>query len=104
MRRDCRGGSLNSMIEIPVMAIDDVLECHDATWIKMDIEGSELKALEGARETILANHPKLTICIYRSDDDMLTIIEYVHRLLPDYRLYVRHHTRKIYETVLYAIP
>lgn len=90
-------------VEIPVAAIDDVEECKDATFIKMDIEGSELKALMGARKTILNNRPKLAICIYHSDEDMLDIVEYVHELNPDYKLYVRHHSRAQGETVLYAI-
>ena len=88
---------------VTVSAIDEVPECKDATWIKMDIEGAEMDALEGARETIIRNKPTLTICIYHSDEDMIRIAEWVHDLEPEYKLYVRQHTRRNHETVLYAV-
>lgn len=83
--------------------IDAVAECNNATWIKMDIEGAELDALQGACETIKRNHPKLTICIYHSEADMLRIIEYIYDLVPEYKIYIRHHSRSEVETVLYAV-
>ena len=90
--------------QLEVVSIDSVEECKNATFIKMDIEGAELDALEGAKQTILRNRPKLAICIYHSNEDMLRIIEYVHNMVPDYSLYVRHHSRAYNETVLYAVP
>ena len=93
----------SSAKKVRVSRIDSIPECKDATFIKMDIEGAELFALEGARETVLRNRPKLAICIYHSDEDMLRIAEYIHSLNPDYKLYVRHYSYEAYETVLYAI-
>lgn len=90
--------------KIAVTCIDGVEACKEATWIKMDIEGAEMDALHGAEQTIKRNHPKLTICIYHSDEDMLRIIEYIHDLVPEYKLFVRHHSRSEVETVLYAMP
>ena len=103
------GGRLSTEAEqnstaIPVVKLDSVPECQDATWIKMDIEGAEMSALQGARELITRNHPKLTICIYHSKEDTIRIAEYIHELVPEYKLYVRHHTRTNNETVLYAVP
>ncbi len=91
-------------ISIPVRAIDDTPECKDATFIKMDVEGSELNALLGAKQTILRNKPKLAICIYHRHKDFVEIPDWIHKLVPDYKLYVRHHSFSINETVLYAIP
>ena len=88
---------------IAVTSIDEEQECRDATWIKMDIEGSEWDALHGAKNVIKRNKPKLTICIYHSDEDLIRIAEYIHELVPEYRLYIRHHTKREIETVLYAI-
>lgn len=90
-------------IEVEVKSIDEVAECRDATFIKMDIEGSEMEALLGAEKVIKRNKPKLAICIYHSDEDMLRIIEYVHSIVPEYKLYVRHHSLYVVETVLYAV-
>lgn len=88
---------------VRVCAIDRIPECRDASFIKMDIEGSEMNALQGAKNTILNNYPKLAICIYHSNEDMLCIPELIHELVPDYKLYVRHYSYEVYETVLYAI-
>jgi len=103
-----KGSSLinasENTISIPVRAIDDVPECNDATFIKMDVEGSELDALRGARRTILRNKPKLAICIYHMQRDFVEIPKYIHSLVPEYKLYVRHHAFSINETVLYAVP
>jgi len=103
-----KGSSISSTeehtISIPVRAIDDTPECQNATFIKMDVEGAELDALKGAKATILRNHPKLAICIYHYHRDFIEIPTYIHSLVPEYKLYVRHHAFSVNETVLYAIP
>lgn len=88
---------------INVCALDNVEECKDATFIKLDVEGSERYALEGAQNIIKNNKPKLAVCLYHSDADMIDLIEQVHNLNPEYKLFVRHHSRFAVETVLYAI-
>jgi len=90
-----------SVGSITVRAIDG-LGLEKVTFIKMDIEGAELNALKGAEKTILRDKPKLAICIYHSDEDMIRLAEYVHNIVPEYKLYVRHYGF-ITETVLYAI-
>ena len=90
--------------EILVQAIDETEPCRDCTFIKMDIEGSEMNALVGARKTIERMRPKLAICIYHSDEDMLRIPEWILNLHLDYKLFVRHHFGARNETVAYAIP
>ncbi len=82
--------------------IDHVPQCKNATFIKMDIEGAEMDALRGAQNVIIQNKPKLAICIYHSNEDMIRIPQYIHELVPEYKLYVRHHSRGAIETVLYA--
>jgi FkbM family methyltransferase len=94
---------IEASYKVPVVNIDSVKACREATWIKMDIEGAEMDALRGAEETIKRNRPKLTICIYHSDEDMIRIIEYIHDIVPEYKLYVRHHSNSSVETVVYAL-
>ena len=53
----------NGEDEIKVVAVDEIVD-GKVTFIKMDIEGSELKALHGAEKTIKKYRPKLAICIY----------------------------------------
>ena len=90
-------------LKVPCCKIDSVIGQGKCDYIKMDIEGAEMNAIKGAKETIIKNKPKLAISIYHSNQDMIDIIEYVHQLVPEYRLYVRAHTMGIAETILYAL-
>ena len=97
-------GDMADGVSVPVTTIDDVVDPGDrVTTIKMDIEGSELEALKGARETILRDKPKLAICIYHKPEDLWEIPAYINELVPEYRLWIRHHTLDMVDTVLYAV-
>jgi FkbM family methyltransferase len=90
-------------ITIDVTSIDALNLQEKVTLIKMDIEGAELEALKGAKETILRDKPKLAICLYHSNEDMIRIPEYIREILPDYKLYVKHYCpNTAAETVLYG--
>ena len=101
------GGESNSTIsedgkyQGTIKSLDDVLD-EKVTFIKMDIEGAEMSALEGGKKIIQAQKPKLAICIYHSAEDMFRIPHYIKTLVPEYRLYIRHYTDMFYETVCYA--
>lgn len=92
-------GSNEDMIE--VVALDEVID-EKVTFIKMDIEGSELKALEGAKNLICTYKPKLAICIYHKPEDTIDIPAYIKSLVPEYRFWIRHYSYSPAETVLYA--
>jgi FkbM family methyltransferase len=74
--------------------------------IKMDIEGAEAEALEGAWETIGKFRPVLLISIYHRLDDFFGIKPRAEEKLPGYRFLVRRTTlyHPIYETMLIAYP
>lgn len=92
-------------ISIQLCSIDDTLAGGKATFIKMDIEGVELKALEGASETIKKHHPLLAISVYHKPDDLITIPQYIKSLYPEYSFFLRGHSPELaMELVLYAIP
>ena len=88
---------------IRTKTIDSIKTKNPVTLIKMDIEGAELKALEGGKETIKRDRPRLAICVYHKPEDMLTIPEYILSLHPDYKLRLRHYTYGKGNTVLYAL-
>lgn len=91
-------------ITIPVKTIDEVVAGKEpVTFIKMDIEGSELESLKGAKNTIQRDKPKLAICIYHKPEDMTEIPLYIKSLVPEYKFYIRHHSNSYAETVLYAV-
>ena len=73
------------------------------TLIKMDIEGAELQSLKGAKRIIQHDKPKLAICIYHKPEDMVEIPLYIKELVPEYKLYIRHHSSNVSDTVLYAV-
>lgn len=82
--------------------IDNIVGEEQVTYIKMDIEGSELKALQGAKQTILRCKPKLAICIYHKPGDIIVLSSYILELVPEYKLAIRHYCSNMWETVLYA--
>lgn len=95
--------SQNGDFAIPVKSIDDVLDGDEATFIKMDVEGSEMSALIGAERTIRTYKPKLAICIYHKREDFIDIPRYIKSLRDDYKFYIRNHDSAGIECVLYAI-
>lgn len=88
---------------IELDTIDHAIQGQPATLIKMDIEGEELAALQGARDTIKRWKPKLAVCIYHKKEDLWEIAEYIHQLNPEYKLYMRNYEDTVTELVLYAV-
>ncbi len=82
--------------------IDSVVKDERVTFIKMDVEGAELKSLIGAKNTIIKNRPRLAICVYHKRRDIYEIPEYILSLVPEYKFYLRHYSSNGWETVLYA--
>lgn len=60
------------------------------TFIKMDIEGSEMKALEGAEKTIKKYLPKLYVCAYHRNEDLFALPLKIKELSEKYKIYFRH--------------
>lgn len=87
---------------IQVMPLDDILRGEPVSFIKMDIEGSEMNALRGASNTIRQYRPKLAICVYHRPEDPVDIPLYLNSLCPDYQFKLRHYAFGMTETVLYA--
>lgn len=87
-------GSRNSKLSgkgIPVEVCDlDSLIDSPVTMIKMDIEGSELQALNGAEKIIKEYSPKLYICAYHRNEDLFSLPMKILELNPRYKIYFRH--------------
>ena len=103
------GGGDNSLIcdegnvEINTIKIDDIAKEENVTFIKLDIEGAEMKALQGAENVIRRCRPKLAVCVYHRPEDLFTIPQYIKELNLDYKLYLRKYQPYGIETVLYAV-
>ena len=86
-----------------IKALDDYFSERKVTFIKADIESYELDMLQGAVKVLKRDRPKLAICIYHNATDMYSIIDWLNQLELGYKFYVRHHSVRDTETVLYAI-
>lgn len=94
----------DSVVEkILVTSIDETAGDEEVTFIKLDVEGAELKALQGAKNTILKNRPKLAISIYHKLEDIFEIPAYILSLNSDYKFFLRHYQLSENETILYAL-
>jgi hypothetical protein len=74
---------------VPLTTIDHLVEelkLDRVDFIKMDIEGSEYRALEGARNTIARFHPRLAIAAYHLPTDNQSIPQLVQSIWPGYRM------------------
>jgi FkbM family methyltransferase len=91
-----------NIIDVEVTSLDVIIESK-VSFIKMDIEGSELSALCGAERIIKLNQPKLAICLYHKISDFWNIPRLLHEYVPKYSLYVRNHALCLNDTVMYAV-
>lgn len=75
-------------------SIDEYVVEHDlprVDFIKLDIEGAELEALQGAALTIARWKPRMAISAYHKPEDFWTLQQYIKSLRPDYVFAFRHY-------------
>lgn len=96
--------SKNSDQAIRITTIDILCVDKKVGFIKLDVEGFEYKALEGAIETIKRDHPILAVSIYHKREDIIDIPRLILDIRDDYEFRFGHYTVGMTDTVLYAIP
>lgn len=72
-------------------------------FVKMDVEGAEMDVLNGMKEFIKSNKPKLAVSVYHKVEHIIDVPLLLKALNPDYRFYLRHYTQGYSETVLFAV-
>ena len=87
---------------VSCVSLDEVLGDETPTMIKMDIEGSELDALNGAGRVIATHKPLLAVCLYHRPEHLWEIPMWMAQ--PDARLYLRSHALDGFDSVCYAVP
>jgi FkbM family methyltransferase len=91
--------------ECYTISIDDMVKqekLDKVDFIKLDIEGSEMDALIGAKETILKFKPKLAIALYHNVEDFEKIPTLIMGMVPEYEFYFSHCSINIEESILFA--
>ncbi|WP_109095185.1 FkbM family methyltransferase [Azospirillum sp. TSH64] len=89
--------------DIAVVSLDAILSTEPPNFIKLDVEGAESEALQGARFLISEYQPTLAISAYHKGDDLWKLPMLVKSLYSDYQIYIRHHHWSPLETVLYCV-
>jgi hypothetical protein len=88
--------------------LDDALPNFAPTLIKMDIEGAEMDALQGARQFIRIHRPALALSAYHTPAHLWEIPLWVAQFAIEnglhYTYYLRSHAYNCFETVFYAVP
>ncbi len=73
----------------PLDEIVEQLQLKRVDFIKMDIEGSERRALRGASRTIERFKPRMALCSYHSADDAKVIPAIVKGIEPGYQIHAK---------------
>lgn len=87
---------------VDAVLVDDIAEKENVTFIKFDLEGADIPALIGSEKTIKRCKPKLALSIYHNIEDLWEIPLLVKKMVPEYKLFVRHHTIYLWDKILYA--
>jgi len=91
-------------LEVSVATLDDLAAGTQPTFVKLDVEGEELAALEGGKATLERMRPVVAVCVYHRPEDLWTIPLFLHEVLPEHRMYLRAHAWDGFELVAYAVP
>jgi hypothetical protein len=87
---------------IVVDTIYHLLQDRRVTYIAMDIEGTERKAICGTEQTIRQWKPQLAISVYHRREDIFDLLLLIKSFVPDYKFFLRHYMYDQTETILYA--
>lgn len=88
---------------IAVMRLDDVIRRSGDIYVKLDIEGAEIAALQGMRR-LLSQRPTLAVSLYHRPSDLWDIPRVIGELYERPRLRLRQHGHHGFDTVLYVTP
>jgi FkbM family methyltransferase len=83
--------------------LDSLFTQEDIDLIKMDIEGYELKAIDGAKNIIKNQTPHLIISAYHASDHIVKIVHQILNYNKNYSLYCMHHPLAIHEIEYYFV-
>ncbi len=87
-----RQSSISSVgTDTETVTVDELCADKDVTYIKMDVEGAEIDAIIGAKNTLAEKKPKLNIALYHKFTDLFEIPLLIKSINPDYKFFIRRH-------------
>lgn len=88
---------------IEVNTLDSLMPRERIGFLKMDIEGSEKRALMGARQCIERDTPNMMISIYHKMEDIIEIPKLLLDINPEYRFAFGHYSSgSASDTIIYV--
>ena len=104
-----RGGTASQLqatgaTQVRGEALDTVIGDGAVSFLKLDVEGAELAALQGAARILRTQRPLVAACVYHRPEDLWTVPEFILEAMPASRLYLRRHGWDGWETVVYVVP
>lgn len=98
------GSSSTEVSTIETVRLDEYLKGFQLpSQIKMDIEGAERPAIQGAKATLSDRHVRLSVSAYHFPTDLWEIPLLLKEMRPDSKVYLRHYTNEIDDTVCYVL-
>lgn len=94
----------NSNVTIEVDKIDNLCKNESITCVSLGIAAFELEILQGMKEIITKNRPKLVIFMGSAKEELYQIPSYIITEFERYKLYFRFQTGMLSRFFLYAIP
>jgi FkbM family methyltransferase len=89
---------------VPVERLDKLLGSAPVHYLKLDIEGAEWEALEGAWPLVERDRPVLGVAIYHRPDDIFELPAAIMARTPGYDYFMRSHDDDGIDFVFYAVP
>jgi FkbM family methyltransferase len=91
-------------MEVACSTLDREALASAPTWVKMDIEGSELGAIAGSAELIRRHSPLLAVCVYHQQPHLWQVPGMINELKDNYAFFLRPHLLESWDLLCYAIP
>jgi FkbM family methyltransferase len=108
------GGSVSAALAAPTgpelpgdvtcVPLDELCADRPLTFLKLDIEGAELEAIEGARKVIARDRPVIAVCVYHRQNHLWQIPLLIQSIVGGYDYYLRPYNEEGWDLVCYAVP
>ncbi len=85
-----RGAKIGGKRTVQCLKVDSVIS-QPVDYIKIDVEGAELDALEGMKDTIKRSMPYISLSAYHRMWDIIDLGLYIAENYENYEIFLRHH-------------